>query len=283
MSDKALRRARDRGDLHPLSSQVLAFAGSPASEMRSVMAAVLDAGPGAAVSFQTGASMWGFPGYELLPAQTLIRRGRRGVRPSLGEVHTTCWIRPNHVTELHGMRVVNPARLCFDLSGKVHSKKLERLVDAGWSRGLLTYEGLHEMYDDMARRGRPRTTVMKSILADRPADYVPPESGTEARFQQIAREAGLDQLRRQVDSGDDHGWIGRMDFRHQLLPFVVQVDSDLYHAALFDARRACEQTARLDAAGYIVLRVREFDIWHNRQVVERQLRDALDQARRRAA
>ena len=89
------------------------------------------------------------------------------------------------------------------------------------------------MFEEMASRGRPGTAVMRLVLADRGLDYVPPASGLEARVMQILHRAGDPPLDRQVDTGSDR-WIGRVDFRDPVLPFVLEVQSERFHASRID-------------------------------------------------
>ena len=61
-----------------------------------------------------------------------------------------------------------------------------------------------------------------------------------------------------------------MDFVGEERALVVEVDSELHHAALLDTRRDESRTQRLEAAGWHVLRVREDELWHrSTQVVDR--------------
>jgi hypothetical protein len=262
-----LRRGVERGELRRVSHSVFAIAAAPATELQAVLAAVLDHGPGASASHHTALAMFGQTGFELLPAHILIPRSVETRSRGLSIAHTTRWIRTSHVTRLHGIPVTTPTRTPFDIAQSLHPKRLELTIDRLASRRLTSYQLLHDMLDDVAHRGRPLTQLMRTILDERPPEYVPPESGLEARFEQIVREAGITTLDRQVDIGDDTTWLGRMDFRDRDLPYVVQIDSDLYHSALVDRVRDREQTVRLEAAGLVVDRIREFDVWHRRQAV----------------
>jgi very-short-patch-repair endonuclease len=184
------------------------------------------------------------------------------------------------VTEVQGIAVTTPARTIFDLAGDpaVHPGRVERVLDTAWARRLVTYRSLHQMLHSLAKRGRPGIGVMRSLLADRPVDYRPPESGLESRFRQLLSEAGLPPMERQVDVGDEAGWIGRVDFIDRANRVIVQIDSDLYHGSVLDQQRDATQTAALRAAGYVVVRIVEFDLWHRKDEVLNQLR-----ALRRAA
>jgi very-short-patch-repair endonuclease len=83
-------------------------------------------------------------------------------------------------------------------------------------------------------------------------------------------------MRRQVDSGGDR-WVGRVDFRDEDLPLLVEVQSETYHLALTDARDDEVRLAALRGAGFEVVEVTDAQVWHRPDEVV----DAVCEARRR--
>jgi very-short-patch-repair endonuclease len=275
-----LAAAVARGELRRISSQVVALAGAPDTPDQRILAAVLDNGAGTVATLDTALALWGLPGFRMEPVHLLAPRAARSRAVGLASsVHTSTLLPAHHTTRLRDLPLVTPTRALFELSGRVHPAKLERTLDNCWSRGLTSGPLLHSMLDELQSRGRPRIATMRALLLDRGRDYVPPESGAEARFHQICRENNLPIMRRQVNSGDGHCWLGRMDFRDDELPLVVQVQSELHHAALIDQREDAEQRARLEEAGYVVLAVWQFDLWHDTRQVVRVLHDGRRRAR----
>jgi very-short-patch-repair endonuclease len=121
----------------------------------------------------------------------------------------------------------------------------------------------------LARRGRTGIVAMRTVLGERPIGYRAPESHLEARVQQILRSGGLPEFERQVDVGDDEGWIGRVDFLHRPSGFILQADGDRWHTQLLDRLADAAQVERLERAGYCVRRVTETQVWMRpRQVLE---------------
>jgi very-short-patch-repair endonuclease len=119
--------------------------------------------------------------------------------------------------------------------------------------------------------------VLRDLLDERGDGYVPPASNLEARFASIVAEAGLPEMRRQVDSGGDR-WVGRVDFRDARLPLVVEVQSEAFHTALTDRVADEARLAALRRAGFEVVEVTEAQVWHRpREVVhlEREARARL--------
>jgi very-short-patch-repair endonuclease len=196
-------------------------------------------------------------------------------------VHTSTALLDCHVVSISGIPVTNPTRTLFDLSARIHWKRLERTIDNAWARRLTSGDSLHATFRALQRRGRPRIATMRRLLEPRSTNYVPPESGLEARFEEILRRHGLPPMHRQVHTGDDIQWLGRIDFRDADLPLVVQTDSETFHGSISDRRLDDAQTQALEAAGYVVARVREFDVWHRPERVATAISQARERARAR--
>lgn len=84
-------------------------------------------------------------------------------------------------------------------------------------------------------------------------------------------------MRCQVDLGDEHGWCGRVDFVDPSPAFgrrrgLIEVQSERYHSALVDVRADSVRLARLQAAGFVVGTVEDFQVWHRRAEVVAEVR-----------
>ena len=113
--------------------------------------------------------------------------------------------------------------------------------------------------------------------------YVPPESNLEARLIDLIDAAGIPRPLRQKDLGDNVRWLGRVDLYWSQWLLVVEVDSDRYHGALSDREDDAKRQRALAAAGYTVVRVTEFELWHRRDQVIDRLRSAVAAARAHVA
>ncbi len=260
-----ISRRIDDGVFLVLSKRVLRIAGSPETDHSSAMAAVLDSAPGAAVSHRSAAAMWSLPGFRLHPVEVLgdRRRVNHGDHP-LAVVHQPRRLLAHHVVELDRIPVTTPSRMLFDLAGspEIHPLRLERLLDTCWSRHLVSHASLTSMLSDLARKGRSGITLMRVLLDARPPDHRPPDSSSEARFQELARSIGLTGFERQTDVGDEHCWIGRVDFFDQRRRLLVEVDSAMYHGSLTDQAADEIRHSRLRLAGLRVMSVSDFDLFH---------------------
>lgn len=273
-----------------ITPRVLRLVGSPETAAQRLMAAVLDAGSGAALRAYTACAWWGIPGTVLEPIDVSRTRGHaRKVRGD--RRHDPLLLPPHHVRVLDGIPAVTPARALFDVAGTQRRgadlpwfvDRVARLTDAAWSLRLVSGTTLHAMLEDLAQRGRPGIRVMRAVLADRGPGYIPPASGLESRFAQILRNAGEPPMQRQVDVGSDHDWIGRVDFRDEGRPLVVEIQSERFHTSLSDHQRDRIRIAAMEAAGLTVIEVTEEDVWHRPEMVVAQVRDARRRLDHRAA
>jgi len=285
------RRQRDRltdsRRWERATPRVLRLVGSLATAEQRAMLAVLDAGLGAALGASSAAAWWGIPGNLLEPLHVSRARGRSDTPNRSDARHEPTTLPPHHTVVLDGIPTQVPARALFDIAGSKRRgaklpwwvERMERMVDNAWSMRLVSGATMHDMLADLAQRGRPGIRVMRQVLASRGRDYVPPASNLEARVIKILAEAGLPAMRRQVDTGDSHGWIGRVDLRDDVLPLIVEIQSERFHTSLVDQQLDEGRIERLKRAGFVVVELIERDVWHLPHAVVEAVRDG----RRRAA
>lgn len=271
----------DSKRLARVSPRVLRLLGAPATEAQRVLAAILDAGPGAALSHTSALAWWKVPGFTL--RELHVTGPRAAARRLAHVVHDKAAPPEHHVRVLEGIPVVTPARALFDVAGMrgVPPPRVERAVDNAWSLRLVSGRTLDTMLRELARRGRRGVATMREILSERGPHWVPPASGLERRVTQILDGQWRTALRRQVHVGDDE-WIGRVDFADPELPFVLEVQSERFHTSLLDRRADAERSALLRAAGFVVVAVTDVDVWHHPEVVVERVRDGRDEAYVRA-
>ncbi len=233
------------------------------------LAACLDLGPDAYASHGTAAALWGLPGHRLTPVEVMVTRGRR-TRSSIARVHHPVHLPSPFAAAIVGIPVVRPSLLLLQLAATAPAALLQRRLDWMWSRRLLSGPSVRAELDHVMHRGRPGVAALRALLDSLPDDYVPPASGLESRFVQVAADHDLPRMRRQADLGDEARWCGRVDFRALDLPLVVEVNGDLFHQALSNREDDERRRRRLEAAGFVVVELDEFQVWHRTdEVVER--------------
>lgn len=185
----------------------------------------------------------------------------------------------DHLTLVAGIVTTRPARTLVDLAAVVHPGRTERAVDNCLAAGSVTFGSLHETFLDLAGRGRKGVAVMRAILGERDADYVPPASELEALFHELIRAAGLPEPVRQLDVGDSQGWVGRVDFAYPRIRLLIELDGRRFHSALLDRQADKRRDERLATGGWRhVVRLSWFDIVHRRAEVLDLLRRLLVEA-----
>jgi very-short-patch-repair endonuclease len=259
------RRVRN-GTLIVRSKRVLQVAGTQPTGRSTVMAGVLDGGPGAVLSHGSAAAMWRVPGFMIEPVEITGRRATVCPRTrDLAVVHVPRLLMDRHWVEVDGVRLTTPTRTIFDLAGSpwMHPAKVERVLDSLWARQRVSAASLQRMLSDLACRGRAGIVLMRALLDARGPRYRPPESNAEARFQYLVRSWGYHGFERQVDAGDEARWIGRVDFIDRARRLVVEVNPALYHSALTDLTEDERRHAALIDAGFEVLVVVDDDLFHD--------------------
>lgn len=294
-------RVVGRSQWEPMSSRVWRRAGAPCHDLTCAMAAVLHFGPGAAISHHSAAFLWGVPGFRLWPLQVSVPRPAWGgsdalhlrlpeqiLRRQRAEDYRVIVHRPKGWPEravgaIDGIDVVRPALLLLQLAPGVAPQRLQRILDNLWSRQLLSGPSVAADLKPIMGRGRAGVVAVRTLLDRCGPDYVPPDSNLESRLIDIVETAGMPPLVRQRNLGDNERWLGRVDLYWPQWLIIIEVDSDKYHSALSDREYDGARQRALEATGYTVVRITEFELWHRRDVVIARLRSAIASAQARSA
>jgi hypothetical protein len=188
----------------------------------------------------------------------------------------------HHVVLMRQIPITTPARLFVDQAGRLSETRTARLLDDLWGRNLLNFVLADRCIAELSRPGRTGLVLARTLLEKRGPDYRPPASNLERRVMHILEQAGHMQFVRQVDVGDDD-WIGRVDFRHAVLPLILEVQSELYHAGLSNEAADGHRLVRLRAGGFVVVELAEFDVWYRPDVVIAEVERGIREARARQA
>ena len=280
---QSLAHAVETGRLDRLSERVLRVRGSAPTLHQRAMAAALDV-PSGAIALQSAAALWRIPGYAHEPWHVLAsRRPHRG-GTRLGIAHSTIRWGPEDVTTTHGIPVTTPLRTLVDLAPRIHPERLSQTCDRMLDTRLLRLEHLQALGATLPERSRAGGVAeLRRLIAVRPPGHRPAQSNLERRFETILQDAGDAPFERQVDLGDDDGWIGRVDFVDRNAKVVVEIQSDLFHSGLLDRARDERRIARLRGAGWLVIEISEHEIWHRKDLVLAKVRSARGRTRHRGS
>jgi len=239
---------------------VYLVAGCPWSWEQQLHALVLAAGPSAAASHRSAAALLGIPGFSRHGViEVVTTRALRNRTPG-ARVHSSRQLPSVHLTVVEAINTTTVARTLVDLAGMAHPRRTERALDNCLARKVVSVDAVRSAVVLLGRRGRPGIAVIRRLLDERADDYVAPESGLEVRALELIHQLGLPEPDRQVDVGDDDGWVGRVDLAYRDRRLVIEIDSVVHHSTLVDHRADHVRDRRLTAAGWNVQRVTEDDL-----------------------
>jgi very-short-patch-repair endonuclease len=273
-SSSARRHLACAGVLEQLSVCVFRIAGSADTPAQRRMAAVLDAGRDAVLSHDAAVESWGL-GRRPRGRYDVARPRRVTPRSShLGTVHVVRDLVPHHVVGRDGIPTTTPARTILDLAATTFPDRVERLLDAAWSRRLLNIGELANIVWEVRKKGRAGVVLLDALIEAR-KNRPRPGSVLELKYEDILRRHGLPKMRPQVHLHDEQGWIGCVDYVGDDIPVVVFVDGAVFHSSLTDQRHDDLQTRRIEALGYHVERISDGQILFEEYEVVRRLRPLL--------
>lgn len=236
--------------------------GAPMGDRVRARGATLAAGPSAMLSHSSAAALWGLPGYRVAPIHLTVVRGNNPVWTRHAKVHRHRSLASVPAAILDGLPVVRPEVLALQICATSHPDHAERMFDRLWSERLLSGASTRQVLGTLSTRGLNGVSALRQILQTRPNDYVPPASGLEGRVVRLLADAGLPPMERQVDLGGTETWCGRVDFYDRDRRLVLEVDSERFHSALTDVADDRRRQERLQSAGFTVVRVTDFQVWH---------------------
>lgn len=279
---KALRRLVRSGRLTFLTPRVLRIGGSEASPWQTVMAGILDVGYDAMASHLTAAALWGVKHVRPEPVHVSVSRPLKRTDPAAARVHHLTRIPPEQRTHLFDIPVTAPALTTLTVFGSEGPQKGLQVLDHFLANRDLTVAEAWDFTWEMSRQGRNGLRLMRKALEDRDDDSPTPQSNNERRFEIIAADGGITTLRRQVDVYGP-SWIGRVDYCDLHLPLIVEIHSERYHTSWAHRQADAERIARLEAAGYTVVVVWDYEIWTMPDVVVERIHRARNRLVRRGA
>jgi len=270
---------RDPG-LHRCTPRVLRHRVARRTREQHLMASVLDAGEGAALWGKSAAALWGFGRFRSAEPHVAIPRSHvRGDR--LGQVHLLRSLSASGVTTHLDIPIARPEETVLWLAGmwthrwgpsglEIAVARTAATLDHAWRNRLIDGRRIHALCERSGGRGRSGIVVFREVLASRPPDHVPSGSALEDRFESTLPPDLRRRLQRQVAIGGDDR-IGVVDYRHRHRALVVEINGEAVHATITARARDAERYEALVAAGFEVVVVWEYDVFHQPQAIVRAL------------
>jgi very-short-patch-repair endonuclease len=265
LSPEAIRHRLRTGRLYRQARSVYAVGRQELGRPGEMMVAVLAAGPGAVVSHETAAELWGLrrrePGPIEVSAPTPSPRRHPGIR-----VHNRR-ILGREATAAHlDVPVTTVVLVLIDMARRWPSRHLEAAVNQADALGLLDPVALRRTLGSFA--GQPGVRPLRQLLDAQTFRLT--DSELERRFLRLVRRAGLPlpETRRHAD-----GW--RVDFLWPELGLVVETDSLRYHRTPSQQTRDQERDHAHRLAGRRSLRFTHWQVAHAPAHVVLMLRNEL--------
>ena len=230
------------GRLHPIFRGVYAVGHPRLAWHGWYHAAILAAGPGAALSHHSAGALWDVRRGERLEVTVPgSRRGTKGLR-----IHRST-LPPHHVTERDGLPVTTVARTLLDLAEVLDRARLERVWEAADRLQVLDVAAVRRVMDDCP--GRRGLRPLGALLGHHCAGAADTRSDLERAFLAVCAAHGVTAPAVNAAAAGhcvDCTWPG-----HRL---VVEIDSWRYHRARDAFDRDRDRDVDLALAGFTVAR-----------------------------
>lgn len=250
---QALKRLVDRGIWERVDDGLYGPTGVPMTWRRRLMTAVLIGPPGTVVSHRAGAALFGVGGLHEPKPEVSIPRGTSLRRPWL-IAHESTDLDLVQATTVDGIPVTDLCRLAVDLGSVVSFQRYKHTMrELRHGRGVPSDALLHA-YLRHSQQGRNGCGALRDWL-DRYFDVAGvSESGIELVVLDAILDASLPAPVRQlrVSAG---GRRYRLDLAYPHVMLAIEVDGAQHEDLDIQAADAV-RTARLEAAGWQVIRIR---------------------------
>jgi very-short-patch-repair endonuclease len=246
ITDSAITTRIRRFGLHPLHRGVYAVGHTALVPLAREMAAVLACGRGAVVSHRTAAgSVWHLlETIDDLIDITIPRSNRR--RPGI-RVHRSRVLDPEDTQVVRGIPVTSVPRTLVDLAEDSPERELERAVDEGITRRLVTTASITAAVRRL--RGRRGASRLQALLK-RDTEPAFTRSEAEERLLALIRDSGLPMPQVNAIVGQH-----TVDFVWRQRRLVVETDGYRFHSTRSAFERDRVRDAELIAGGFRVIRI----------------------------
>lgn len=250
---KVIERRLQSGRWLVVAPGVYSLPGMRQSWRRDLMAACLEAGPGAVVSHEAAAALHRLATFAPGPVVVMLHHGDHQ-HLSGGTLRQSTDLRPHHCTVVDGVPVTTPARTLVDLAATVRSGRLTTAVEDALSARSCTLAELSACRDELSRPGKRGLRQLGVILTALGPGAVPAATTLERRLKRVLSEGGLPAPVREHQLPWCRDTPGRVDFAYPAQHVIVEADSRRWHTREgdFEVDRRRDREAQL--AGWDVYR-----------------------------
>jgi very-short-patch-repair endonuclease len=257
-SDKAIRARVKSGRLHRIYRGVYAVGRPDLTQHGRWMAAVLACGPGTALSYDSGAALWGIrKPRRTTPIHVSIPLCRRSSHEGI-VVHRRAEL---NATRHEGIPVTTPIDTLIDLAATLNESNLEAAVNEADKLDLVHADALRKAVEGIRR---PGAGALHRLLGEHA--FTATDSELERMLLRIARRAGLPKPQTGVVV---NGF--KVDFYWPEYKLVVETDGLRYHRTPAQQAKDRLRDQVHIAAGLIPLRFTAAQVTRDAAYVERTL------------
>lgn len=244
----AIWRRLEAGRLHPVHRGVYAVGHPRLIGRGRLMAAVLACGQDALLSHGSGALLWGIragggAGIDVTSAARGLAGARHGV-----VLHRVRRLDGDVRAVVEGIPVTNLARTLLDLAQVSSAERVRRAFEDAERLRVLDVAALERLCD--RARGRRGLGILRRLIDEQAAPIGDTRSELERAFVTLVREAGLPPPSLNVVV---EGFVADVLWAKERL--VVELDGYAFHRSRTAFERDRARDARLQLAGYRVIRI----------------------------
>lgn len=253
---------------------VYGLPGASPSWRRSLMAACLQAGPGAVVSHEAAAALHGLAPFVVGPVVVMLAHGDHQHLQG-GKLRQTTDLGPHHRTVIDGIPVTTVARTLVDVAGAVRPGRLRIAVEDALSARRCTLAELSRCHDELRRPGKRGMAAVGLVLRSLGPGPVRSATALERLLRKILVDAGLPEPVREYDAPWARDTPGRVDLAYPFARIIIEADSRRWHTRDrdFEVDRRRDREAQL--AGWQVYRFTWDDLMNDPEGVVDTVRRAL--------
>lgn len=218
--------------------------------------AAIAALPNAVVSHETAAEIRSIPHLPRGLATVLVHSRTTHVFPGV-VVHRTGDLDPSHLTQEDGLPVTTLERTLIDLSGRLHPRHLEFVVDDLVAAKRLDLTELGAIVESIARRGKSGSQSLRTLLSGRIADDAGLASRLERLGLKVLADAGLPTP--EVEYPAPWDTTKRIDAAYPSAKIGIEWDSKRWHTQVAGFQRDRERDRHALLEGWRVFRF----TWHD--------------------
>lgn len=269
LSEHGLYRRLRNGMLTQVGSRTYTFAATVLDYRGSLLAGLLDLGPGTLITARAGAALHGLDGFGEDHLDYLVPREIRG-RHTRGRVRSSSDIARIDRVTVDGLAVTSATRTIIELLGLVDDRELGNAIDSACRKGLTAPAALRRRLEQLGRKGRAGVAAFERVMS-----YEGVQSWLERRFLDAILAAGLPRPEVQRIYRRDRKHVARVDFDFDPFRVVVEVGGRRGYMSAEDRQRQERRRNELQLLGKVVYFFTTEDVRDRQDYVVTTVRNGL--------